>query len=302
MVSPGPADARQEVLRDVARVLGGRVVDAGPLRGGLNGGARRVVVGGTDAVLKVEPLTHPGRADETARARRVVEQLRDVGYPTPAWLAVGATPTHGWQLTEFVEGTPAAELTPALIGELLDVVELQAGRATEPYDHWSYAWNVLHADDAATETPEQTRLRRAVAGLPGHSRRVADLVQRARGRCAGTPRPTDAPDVVHADLTPGNLLVRNGRLVGVVDVGNTGSGTRVSDLVTLLWRSFEGPAQQARPVLWDRIRHILGRDEAAVPVAAHTLFQLEFALRQGSPGEVARFVDRGHRCLDELDT
>ena len=39
--------------------------------------------------------------------------------------------------------------------------------------------------------------------------------------------------MVHADLNPSNVLVRDGAVVAVVDIGNAGCGTRATDLTTL---------------------------------------------------------------------
>ena len=48
--------------------------------------------------------------------------------------------------------------------------------------------------------------------------------------------------MVHTDLsTPSNVLVRDGAVVAVVDIGNAGSGTRATDLTTLVWYTFQNP-------------------------------------------------------------
>src|SRR4051812_11479228 len=171
-----PEELSAEVLEDVVSVVGAEVTLLSRLRGGVNGGAVRVqLAGGAHAVLKAVPRAHPHHLDETLRARRVVEHMRRRGYPTPAWLGVGATATHVWQLMDFVDAAPAQELTPSLVAQLLAIIELQAGQASAPYDHWSYAWRVATGRDSAVagldvdETPEQSRLRRSVAGLAGDS-------------------------------------------------------------------------------------------------------------------------------------
>ena len=58
-------------------------------------------------MLKVERRSHPHQLDATWRAQRIVEHMRERGYPTPAWLGVGATPTHVWHLMDFVDAAPA---------------------------------------------------------------------------------------------------------------------------------------------------------------------------------------------------
>lgn len=285
-----PEELPAEVLRDVASVVGAEITLLGRLPGGVNGGAVRVqLAGGAQAVLKAVPRAHPDHLDETLRAQRVVEHMRGRGYPTPAWLAVGATATHVWHLMDFVDAAPASDLTPSLVEQLMEIVELQAGQASEPYDHWSYAWLVATGRDSAVagqvldEAPEHSLLRQSIARLSGYSSAVSALVERLRLVCADVPPPRDAPDMVHADLaTPGNILVRDGAVVAVVDIANAGSGTRAIDLMNLVWYAFQDPLMDGvRKRLWSRILDLVGRDGAAVLTAAHILHMLEIPVRHG---------------------
>ena len=99
-----PGELLAEVLNDVASVVGAEVTLLSRPSGGVNGGAMRVQLAGrANAVLKAVPRAHPNHLDETLRAQSVVEHMRRHGYPTPAWLGVGATATHVWHLTDFVD-------------------------------------------------------------------------------------------------------------------------------------------------------------------------------------------------------
>jgi hypothetical protein len=304
-----PRELPTEVLADVASVVGAEVTLLDRLPGGLDVGAMRVQLAGrADAVLKVGPRAHPShQLDARLRAQRVAGHMRRRGYPTPAWLGVGATATHVWHLTDFVDATPVPELTPSLVEQLMEIVELQAGQASEPYDHWSYAWRVATGQGSAVagldfnETPEQSLLRQSVAGLSGYSPAVSALVERLRLACAGVPPPREAPDMVHADLNPGNVLVRDGAVVAVVDIGNAGSGTRATDLTTLQWYTFQGPLDGARRRLWRRILALVGWEGAAVLAATRILLELEFPIRHGRHDVVPGVVERGRRTLDELN-
>ncbi len=303
-----PGELPAEVMDDVASVVGAEVTVLSRLPGGVNGGAMRVrLAGRADAVLKAVPRAHPGHLDETLRAQRVVEHMRRRGYPTPAWLGVGATVTHVWHLMDFVDAAPAPELTPSLVEQLMEIIELQAGQASEPYDHWSYAWRVATGQEPAVagldfnETTEQSLLRQSVARLSGYSSVVSALVERLRLVCAGVPPPREAPDMVHADLIPGNVLVRDGAVVAVVDIGNAGSGTRATDLTTLQWHTFTDPLDGVRRRLWTRILVVAGWEGAAVLAATQILLQLEWPIRLGRHDVVAGVVKRGHRALDELN-
>src|SRR5680860_694664 len=120
-----PEELPAEVLDDVASVVGAEVTLLSRLPGGVNGGAMRVQLAGrANAVLKAVPRAHPNHLDETLRAQRVVEHMRRRGYPTPAWLGVGATATHVWHLMDFVDAAPVPELTPSLVEQLMEIIEL----------------------------------------------------------------------------------------------------------------------------------------------------------------------------------
>ena len=298
-----PEELPAEVLDDVASVVGAEVTLLSRLPGGVNAGAMRVQLAGrANAVLKAVPRAHPNHLDETLRAQRVVEHMRRRGYPTPAWLGVGATATHVWHLMDFVDAAPAPELTPSLVEQLMEIIELQAGQASEPYDHWSYAWRVATGQNSAVdETLEQSFLRQSIAGLSAYSTEVSALVERLRVVCAGVPPPPEAPDMVHTDLNPGNVLVRDGAVVAVVDIGNAGSGTRATDLINLVWFTFQDPLDGVRRRLWTRILDLVGWEGAAVLAAAHILHMLEIPIRHGRHGAVPGVVKRGHRILDELN-
>ena len=285
-----PEELPAEVLADVASVVGAEVTLLSRLPGGVNAGVMRVQLAGrANAVLKADPRAHPNHLDETLRAQRVVEHMRRRGYPTPAWLGVGATATHVWHLMDFVDAAPVSELTPSLVEQLMEIIELQAGQASEPYDHWSYAWRVATGQESA------------VAGLSGYSSEVSALVESLRLVCADIPPPRVAPDMVHADLNPSNVLVRDGAVVAVVDIGNAGSGTRATDLTTLQWYTFEDALDGVRSRLWTRILALVGWEGAAVLAATQILLMLEVPIRHGRHDVVPGVVKRGHRALDELN-
>lgn len=71
--------------------------------------------------------------------------------------------------------------------------------------------------------------------------------------------PRDSPDVMtHGDLTPGNVLVANGRLAGILDVGSLGPADPALDLVGAWHLLDTGPRQLVRADLrcndleWER--------------------------------------------------
>jgi aminoglycoside phosphotransferase (APT) family kinase protein len=142
-----------------------------------------------------------------------------------------------------------------------------------------------------------------VARLAGYFSVVSALVERLRLVCADVPPPREAPDMVHADLsTPSNVLVRDGAVVAVVDIGNAGSGTRATDLTALLWYTFQDPLLDGvRRRLWTRILDLVGWEGAAVLAATQILHMLEIPVRHGRHDVVPGVVKHGHRALDDLN-
>ena len=247
------------------------------------------MAGSADAVLKAVPRTHPDQLDAVLRARRVVDHMRGRGYPTPAWLGVGATDTHVWHLTDFVDAAPASELTASLVEQLSEITDLQAGQAREPHDHWRYAWRVVTGREPT------------VAGLSGYSSAASALVERLALASEGLRPPPGAPDMVHADLNPSNVLTRDGVVVAVVDIENAGSGTRATDLITLQWHTFHDPLNAARGRLWMKVLDLVGWEWAAALSATQVLLQLEWRIRLMQGDAVTEVIDRGHRAFDELE-
>ena len=95
----------------------------------------------------------------------------------------------------------------------------------------------------------------------GRSTELLDVprLRRLWARMRNLPRAT--PDVMtHGDLIPGNLLVREGRLVGVIDVGGFGPADPALDLVAAWHLLDAGPRQILRENLgaddleWERGR------------------------------------------------
>lgn len=282
-------DLPVEVLDDVGSAVGAETVVVGRFAGGMNAGAMRVrLTGRADAVLKAEPRTHPGQLGEALRAQRVVQHMRGRGYPTPAWLAVGATATHVWHLADLVDADPVHELTPPVVEQLMEIVELQAGQASEPYNHSAYAWQVATGQE------------RSVAGLSAYSSAALDLIERLPPVGADAPPWREAPDMVHADLNPSNVLIRGGAVVAIVDIENAGSGTRATDLTTLQWHTFQESLNAVRERLWTRILRLVGWEGAAVLVKTQILLQLEWPIRLGRHDVVSEVIERGHRAIDEL--
>lgn len=119
--------------------LDGRFAD------GLQGGAWKLVdSAGGKAVLKWAPGGNGFYRIATARA---VDRLRQHGYPTPAWIAVGE---GSYVLQGYVDGEPAT-LTRRFAELCVEVIEMQAGLAPRELDRdWSsYVYDEARSEDSS---------------------------------------------------------------------------------------------------------------------------------------------------------
>ncbi|GAA4911734.1 aminoglycoside phosphotransferase (APT) family kinase protein [Stackebrandtia albiflava] len=78
-------------------------------------------------------------------------------------------------------------------------------------------------------------------------------IERLWRRCVAAPAYSGTPARIHADLMPGNLLVRDGELVGVLDFEIAGIGDPAVDMLAA-WTVWSGEARKA-------YRHGLAADD-----------------------------------------
>jgi aminoglycoside phosphotransferase (APT) family kinase protein len=154
-----------------------------------------------------------------------VAVVRQRGYPTPAWLAVGMTSSgSGYQVQEYVPGRPREYLTEETARRAVDVLELQRDLDPDPGRCWSEyvnnkweQWTSTISEVAATGV--------AGAELAQHAARLVSLYELPRFPKA---------DLVHGDFRLGNILFEGETVSGVIDIEALGSGTRAFDYATLL--------------------------------------------------------------------
>ena len=164
--------------------------------------------------------------------------------PIPTPLAIGE-PAGGypwsWSIYRWIEGETAA---PERIGDMSDfaaslaqfLIALQRIDPTDgprPGPHNFWRGGSLTTYDAET--------RRAIALLKGKiNTKVATEVWEAALKTRW-----DRPPVwIHGDVSAGNLLVRAGRLSGVIDFGMLGVGDPACDLA-IAWTLFSGESRGA---------------------------------------------------------
>lgn len=225
------------LLHEVNLTHGSAWVLVERLAGGHQSGACRLrdAISGQPAVLKVSEQTE--WAQQVTRAAPIIEAARTAGWPTPAWLAVGTT-TQGWpyEIQEWVDGTPMDRLGLEEAEMILELLDTQVGIGAKGPQDWSeYNRQVVFAD------------RYGFAGeVRGSSPEGAEIVASVSALCDPY-RSLDLPvtDLVHGDLSTHNILVKDGRIAGVVDVEAVGCGSRVSDLACVIREGYMWRGDQA---------------------------------------------------------
>lgn len=256
------------------------------LTGGLQSTAYLLTDG---AVLKW--TDNPAWAPRVRQAAELVRRARAVGYPTPAWLAVGTTAAGSpYQLQELVPGSPPT-LDEALARQLIEISELQRDLLPEDRDaSWS-AWSrgvVFDGWDGVWER------------VQAYDGEAAELLKRYGELCRPY-RDEELPhhDFVHGDLNMGNLLAANGRITGIVDIEAAGGGSRAYDLVSLAASAArDGAADGVDELFLEAALRASGRAAVAVCAGAAFASVAEFVHTRSTYAH--ELVNHGGRRVLEL--
>jgi aminoglycoside phosphotransferase (APT) family kinase protein len=163
---------------------------------------------------------------QVERAAPVIKQARAAGWPTPMWLAWGATPSgYPYQIQEFAFGHRAEVLDQRLAQAAVKVIHRQSGMRPQTEQDWSaYDWEVVFADKSNFLT--------TVAASAHAGRDFVDVLRDRTARFRDVRLP--AVDLVHGDFNPGNILLVRDEVNAVIDAEAIGKGSRFHDLSTLL--------------------------------------------------------------------
>jgi len=200
-------------------------------------------------ILPGDPAAVRKELEEEAEA---AHRLRAVSpYPTPAPITIGE-PGEGypqpWAIYSWLEGTIAYDVDVAGSTEFAQdlarfVLALRAMPTEGRVFTGSWRGGVLTSQDASVASGLERS--RGMIDVDALGRLWADL--------RTTPR--TEPDVwTHRDLMPGNLLVADGRLAGVIDVGTLAVADPAMDLAPA-WNLLDARARTA-------FREAVGSDDA----------------------------------------
>ncbi|MFJ7203919.1 aminoglycoside phosphotransferase family protein [Streptomyces sp. NPDC098789] len=240
----------------VRRLVAGRFPQwAGlPVRRIASGGTVNAVyrLGGTRLVRL--PLTADGAGDVPHEQEWLPRLAPLLPTAVPEVLGVGG-PAEGypwsWSVYRWLEGeNPAAgalDAPEALAGDLAAFVaamrKVTLGRAPR-----AHRGGPLAALDAATRAAVEE-----LRGIPGEAV-DCDALAAVWDRASRAPAWDGPPVWLHADLMPGNVLVRGGRLASVIDFGCAGVGDPACDLFPA-WNLLPADAREV-------FRTALGVDDA----------------------------------------
>jgi aminoglycoside phosphotransferase (APT) family kinase protein len=166
------------------------------------------------------------RGRSAARAAAVTARLGELGYPAPQYVRV----EDDWALQEELPGEPLRPWRPLsdeVATELLSLHELHAEAFPVAAPG---SWRRVVASSVLSGARSYLRL----ATLRDHSDRSRELLARCQAavRRFGE-RVPETKAIVHWDFTPDNVLVREGRVTGVIDWEGVRAGDPQFDLVTL---------------------------------------------------------------------
>jgi hypothetical protein len=173
----------------------------------------------------VKAIASPFAGERAAWATAALPVLGSRGYPVPDVVWHGRL-NECWFLVvqKRLPGQPLDSLGSATLEDLLALIERQAGLgpvigawdvswwvSVVLFEGWESCWDI--AQDVAPQTTR--RLRQFIGPAWGHR--------------------LPAADIVHHDLNLSNVLARDGVITGVVDWDDAGTGSRATDLASLLF-------------------------------------------------------------------
>ncbi|TCC09919.1 phosphotransferase family protein [Kribbella soli] len=279
-------DTTESVVAELNVALGTKYQLVRQLTGGLQSTAYELTGG---VVLKW--TDNPGWAPRVRKAAELVRRARAVGYPTPAWLAVGTTAAGSpYQLQELVPGSPPT-LDDALARQLIEICELQRDLLPENHEVTWSGWSSGVVFDGWDGVWERVQ---------AYDGEAAELLERYGELCRPY-RDEELPrhDFVHGDLNMGNLLVADGRITGIVDIEAAGGGARAYDLVGLATSAARDGAEAGVDELFlEAALRANGRAAVAVCAAAAFASVAEFVHERTTYSQER--VNHGGRRLLEM--
>ena len=227
------------------------------------------------------------------RGERRVDGLRSAGVPI-ADQTIHQLDAMTVIVQRQLPGAPRP-ITRPMAEALVRFSELLAGKADEPPEAWRALMqsSLLEGLDGYCE---HDSLRHA-------SPRTAALLERITAIGHGADFDMlPAPDLVHYDLHPGNVLTEDGSHVsGIVDWDAVQTGDRLLDLVMLAFTASRESSDGVVQYLWDEAVAASTPPRLAV-YAAHTALRLvDWVIRHEGMEAAAWAIDAGEHALERVE-
>jgi aminoglycoside phosphotransferase (APT) family kinase protein len=224
-------------------------------------------------------------------AQRITAHLRTLGVPAPQYVLADTSPDN---LTYWIQtalpGAPPQSLLPSHVDRLLELIEIQAGRALSTEINWSdYVRAVVFEGESGW--------RDSLLHYDADTRIVlARLTQLVADKHTTILR---GDDIVHGDLALENVLVVGATVRGIVDWDAAGCGDRCLDLSKLVFYSYAD--SRLRAPLQAQMLSISGSDAYAIYLAYNILAQLDWSIHHHTAASVVLGVGSAHQILNDLE-
>jgi len=250
------------------------------------GGTSLIELDGCRRVLKAWPLKFAGYEAEVDSALTLAEIMRGRGVAVPALIERGRSAGCGYLVYELIDGEWSSELGPGAVADMLMVIDAARDAAPAPNVGWpAELQTMLAVGDASFDIAPD-----ALAGSPAAEAVLAEARHRLHVCDPGALRTTD---VMHGDFAPENLLIRDGRVVGVVDWERARIGDSGLDLVGAIFDIEIGQKAPAplRQSLWSMARDRMPPDTLAAYVGVYAVRYLSWSVGTDMEGQVVELAN-----------
>jgi hypothetical protein len=232
-------------------------------------GAHEVTLSATSTAAVAKAWPENVMSSEQLRTRiELAAELRSRGWPLPTVFTWSVRGGVAYVVESLEPGTPPDEVTAETATELVDLVRRARGAGRTGAHSWR-TWLRGNLADGVADGPIRP------ATLAAHPV-GAQWLRIARERYEMAEPRLRGRDLIHADLDPDNILVRDGRLAAIVDWHGCREGDAAFDLAGLAW----GLSSAARATR-DVVEHALEEhpeDVVAFVRSFYALWNLSWAI------------------------
>jgi Phosphotransferase enzyme family len=214
----------------------------------------------------------------SARAAPLVALARTAGVPAPCYELIADVGGTVVVVQELLPGASPSTVDRPLVQAMIELNQRLAGLLAEhPHLPAVKLWLRASGPGYCLHEP-----------LAGYDRRTAWLLGWVREVGHGCDT-ADGDDLVHLDYHPGNVLVSDGRITGVVDWDGAARGDRHLDLVTLRF-DLAVRAPQLTGWLDDLLGHAVSTHRLRAYWAHMSLRLVDWAIRHHTAADVDRLL------------